>query len=90
MSKYIPAETYERPKSGFAVPIGDWIRGDLNNWAIELISDNSLGEHSLLNNDLVRKIFEQHNSKKFDHSEKLWAILMFQSWYREYKDSIST
>ena len=90
LSKYIPAETYERPKSGFAVPIGDWIRGDLNNWAIELISDNSLGEHSLLNNDLVRKIFEQHNSKKFDHSEKLWAILMFQSWYREYKDSIST
>ena len=90
LSRHIPTEIYERPKSGFAVPIGDWIRGDLNDWAIDLISENSLNDHSLLNNNEITKLFEQHNSNKFDHSEKLWSILMFQSWYKEYKNLIST
>ena len=84
MSKYIPNELIDRPKAGFAIPIGDWLRTSLRGWAEDLLSEQSLATHGYFNHEVIRKIWEQHVSGKYDHTNKLWSLLMFQAWYREW------
>lgn len=79
--KYVPAHLIERPKKGFSVPIGEWLQEDLRDWAEDLISENRLTQQGFFNPRPIRKIWDEHISGKFDWSDKLWSILMFQAWY---------
>jgi len=78
--KYIPPELMERPKSGFGIPVGDWLRGALREWAENLLDSCRIQKEGYLNHEIIHKIWSQHQSKRYDHSDKLWSILMFQSW----------
>ena len=78
--KYVPKELIERPKAGFAVPVGQWIRGPLREWAEELLDESRLRNEGYFNPVLVRKIWNQHLSGDYDCTPRIWAILMFQSW----------
>lgn len=80
--KYVPKKLIERPKNGFAVPIGDWIRDPLRDWAEDLLSDNSLNDHGLLNTTKIRSLWAEHLTGKRDGTEKIWSVLMFQSWIK--------
>jgi asparagine synthase (glutamine-hydrolysing) len=80
--KYVPKELLERPKMGFGVPIEHWLRGPLRDWAEELLSENSLGEHRLLNVQLIRKKWNEHLSGRRNWQYLLWNVLVFQDWYR--------
>lgn len=82
--RYVPKELIERPKKGFGVPIDSWLRNELKDWAQDLLSEKSLDETGLLNTNEIRNVWQQHLSKKRNFQHKLWAILMFQSWYKEY------
>ena len=84
LSKYIPHELIDRPKAGFAIPIGDWLRTSLRDWAEDLLSEQSLAGHGYFNHEVIRKIWAQHISGKYDHTNKLWSLLMFQAWHREW------
>ena len=84
LSKYIPNELIDRPKAGFAIPIGDWLRTSLRGWAEDLLSEKSLASHGYFNHEVIRKIWAQHISGKYDHTNKLWSLLMFQAWHREW------
>ena len=90
LTKYIPSDLIDRPKSGFAIPVGKWIKNDLKEWTFDLLSDNSLGMHNLFNNQIVNKYLNEHLENANDHSEKLWGLLIFQSWYKEYNQLINT
>lgn len=83
--KYVPRDLLERPKQGFGVPMGDWLRGPLKEWASDLLSREMLAKHNYLNIDLIEKTWCDHLScrqgKNFMYS--LWVVLMFQSWYHE-------
>lgn len=78
--KYVPKELIERPKAGFALPIGNWLREELRQWAIDLLSHQKLQNQGWLNVNEVNKLWKQHQNKTHDHSAKLWALLMWQAW----------
>ena len=84
--QYVPKELIERPKMGFGVPIGDWMRGDLNAWAEDLLSPDSLAKSGLLEQEPIRKLWSAHMSGKKNLQYSLWPILMFQAWYQHYHD----
>ncbi|MDA9866930.1 asparagine synthase (glutamine-hydrolyzing) [Gammaproteobacteria bacterium] len=78
--KYVPSEIIDRPKTGFAVPLGEWLRGPLREWAEDLIDEHKLKNQGYLNHKSVREIWALHLSGTVDFTAKIWSILMFQSW----------
>lgn len=80
ISKYIPNEVMNRPKSGFAVPIDSWLRNELRPWAESLLSEEALGRSGVLNVNLIQNIWQQHLSNKVNMQHALWNVLMFQQW----------
>lgn len=80
LTKYIPSSLFDRPKSGFAIPLTDWLRGPLHSWSESLLEPSRLYNQEIFNPEMVSKLWLQHQSGKYDHTNKLWAILMFQSW----------
>lgn len=83
--RHVPAALVERPKMGFAVPIGPWLKGPLRDWAEALLSPARLKAEGLLRDDLVRKAWAQHLAGQGDHSHRLWSVLMFQQWLDQQK-----
>ena len=81
--KYVPRELIERPKAGFAIPVGLWLRGPLREWADELLNESRIQQEGYSNAKLVRKMWDQHLSGRYDWTPRLWAILMFQAWLCE-------
>ena len=80
VSKYIPEELLTGSKSGFAVPIGAWLRGPLREWGNDLLSESQLRRENFFDVSVVREIWDQHQREIWDHNLTLWAILMFQQW----------
>ncbi|MBT5570939.1 MAG: asparagine synthase (glutamine-hydrolyzing) [Alphaproteobacteria bacterium] len=80
LERYVPRELIERPKMGFGVPIGRWLRTDLRDWAEALLSTDSLGRDDLLNPVPIRKAWDEHLSGRRNWEHRLWAVLMFQAW----------
>ena len=83
LKKYVPSQLTERPKAGFAIPIGKWLRGPLKYWAEELISEHQIKRSGQFNLISINNLWSEHQSLKRDHTNQLWAILMFQAWYKE-------
>lgn len=80
LARHVPRELFERPKQGFAMPVADWLRGDLKDWAETLLDEKSMKADGILNADLVKKIWDEHKADKGNHDQRLWTILMFQAW----------
>ena len=77
--KYVPRELIDRPKRGFGIPLDDWLRGPLREWAEELLSVRALQANGL-NTEIIRTTWAQHLSGSSNYGHRLWSILMFQSW----------
>jgi len=77
---YVPKELIERPKKGFSIPLAQWLRGPLREWAEPLIAEKRLTEEGYFYPDKIIQAWEEHLQGKKDNSSKLWSILMFQSW----------
>ncbi len=80
LDRYVPKQLIDRPKFGFSIPLKDWLRGPLRDWAESLLSPPLLEEQGLLDVTLVTSMWQQHLSGKYDRSTYLWNILMFQAW----------
>lgn len=80
LNNYVPLEIIDRPKAGFAVPIGEWLRGPLKDWAEELLNPEKLISQGYIDHEKVTEIWEMHLSRNYDETPKIWSILMFQSW----------
>ncbi len=83
--QYIPRELMDRPKMGFAIPIGKWLQGPLKEMVEEYCSSAALTEHGLFNVKEIRKIIDRFYSGKLEYDYKVWYILMFQMWYKKWK-----
>lgn len=81
---YIPKELMERPKSGFSIPVLDWLRSDLFYLQDEYLSENALNWSGLFNVRFVRAELEMFNKGKMHYSRIIWYILMFQMWYKKW------
>ena len=80
LSKYIPQKLYRRPKSGFAVPIGTWLKGPLKEWAQELLLERKIKEQGYLDYKKIDYIWKKHIENKYDYTPQIWCVLMWQSW----------
>jgi len=85
LKRYLEPKLFERPKMGFGVPVGDWLRGPLRDWAEELINEKRLKDQGFLSHKTVRKCWQDHLEGKRNWQNKLWSVLMFQSWLDEQK-----
>jgi asparagine synthase (glutamine-hydrolysing) len=83
LNRYLPHELVDRPKMGFGVPIGEWLRGPLREWAKDLLSPQALAADGLLNPLPIIKRFDEHLSGKRNWQHSLWTMLQLQAWRRE-------
>ena len=77
--KYVPAHIVNRPKQGFNVPLADWLRGELRDWAEELLDAKRMQQQGYLQTKLVQHEWQQF-LKGAANQQRLWCILMFQAW----------
>ena len=80
LDRYVPRALIERPKAGFEVPLGDWLRGPLRSWAQSLLEPCRLRREGYLNANKVGLMWDQHLSGRADRSPYLWNVLMFEAW----------
>ena len=78
--RHVPKSMIDRPKKGFSIPLAQWLRGPLKDWAENLLSEKRLINEGYFNPKPIRKAWEQHIAGKADNALKLWSILMFQAW----------
>jgi asparagine synthase (glutamine-hydrolysing) len=76
-----PAALFERPKTGFGVPVGEWIKGPLRPWAEELLNPTVMGQQGWFDPNIVQRRWRDHLSGNRDSTPALWSVLMFQAWH---------
>ena len=80
LDRYVPKALVERPKAGFAVPLGAWLRGPLREWAETLLDERGMQQQGFLNPGPIRQKWSEHLSGRYDRQYYLWNVLMFQAW----------
>lgn len=77
LERHVPSSLFERPKQGFSIPVGEWLRGPLRDWAENLLDEKKLHH---LDAAPIRQCWSDHLAGRGNNSGKLWTILMFQAW----------
>ena len=80
LRRHMPASLFERPKHGFNIPIGPWLKGPLRDWAGDLLAEPRLRHDGLLDPAAVQACWREHQEGRQDRAGELWAILMAQAW----------
>ena len=78
LNRYVPATLIDRPKQGFGMPLNDWLRGPLKDWAESLLDAKDL-EDSGLNSGIVRSVWQRHLDG-VDLQKQIWSILVYREW----------
>ena len=89
LARELPASLFDRPKAGFAIPVGEWIRGPLRPWAEDLLEPKAMAAEGWFDSAIIQRRWQDHITGRRDSTPALWAILMFQSWLREEKGAVA-
>ena len=81
LGRHVPRELIERPKMGFTIPLGEYLRGPLRDWAEALLSENHLRKSGLLDVACVRKYWNEHLQGLRNWEHLLWDVLMLEAWH---------
>jgi asparagine synthase (glutamine-hydrolysing) len=85
--RYVPECLVDRPKKGFSVPIGSWLRGPMRDWAEALLCVERLRNDGYLNPQLIRQKWREYLSGIRNWQRELWEVLMFQAWLENARHS---
>jgi asparagine synthase (glutamine-hydrolysing) len=80
LDRYVPRELTDRPKTGFGIPIGSWLRGPLRPWAETLLDRTRIEREGVMEPTLIRQRWQEHLSGNHDWGYLIWDVLMFQAW----------
>ena len=87
LRKYLPMRLVDRPKAGFGVPLGSWLRGPLRDWAEALLDERRLREEGFFDPGPVRRTwlaFLKAHDEYAGLAQRLWNVLMFQAWLERF------
>ena len=85
LRRFVPPALTDRPKAGFAVPVGAWLRGPLREWAEALMAPERLAREGTLDPAAVTACWREHLAGRRNRSQQLWAVLMFQAWRERWR-----
>ncbi len=78
--RHVPPALFERPKMGFGIPLGEWLRGPLRDWAEALLDERRLREAGLLDHAVVRRFWREHVDGRRNWQYLIWDVLMLEAW----------
>lgn len=90
LQRHVPPRLFDREKMGFGMPVGDWLRGELRDWAESLLDPRIIEQEGYFKADIVSKYWKEHLEGKRNWQSQLWVILMFQAWLQQQRqDGVS-
>ena len=81
LSRYVPRQLFERPKTGFGLPLDVWLRGPLRMWAEALLDASRLRQEGFFEPATIQRIWREHLEGNRNWAYWLWDVLMFQAWW---------
>jgi len=86
-SRFLPPEILNRRKQGFGVPLGVWFRGGLTDVFSDVLRSPTTRQRGYFAPAFVDRILDEHLTGKRDHTLRLWQLLVFELWHRQYIDA---
>ncbi len=83
LDRHVPRTLVERPKMGFGIPLDDWLRGPLREWAEALLDEGRLRREGFLSPEPIRRAWRLHQRGEASFGYRLWSVLMFQAWLEQ-------
>jgi asparagine synthase (glutamine-hydrolysing) len=80
LARYLPQSLIDRPKRGFSIPLADWLRGPLREWASDLLTPAKLADDGFFDVTAVQNLWKRHLSGVESNATGLWNILMVRAW----------
>lgn len=80
VERHLPRELMERPKQGFAIPVDQWLRGPLRDWAETLLAEERITREGYFDPAPIRAAWQRHQRGEASFGGRLWSVLMFQAW----------
>jgi asparagine synthase (glutamine-hydrolysing) len=86
LARHVPASIVDRPKQGFAVPVGEWLRGPLAPMVNDLLLDGRLRERGIFDAAAIGRLWHEHRTGARDHRHRVWSLMMLELWFRQFID----
>ncbi|MFN2516873.1 MAG: asparagine synthase-related protein, partial [Pyrinomonadaceae bacterium] len=86
LKKLLPSENIGRRKMGFGVPIGHWLRGELEPLLRETLTSQKALKRGLFQPEQIKRMVTWHADHKADYSSQLWTLLMLELWFQRFID----
>lgn len=80
---YLPKEVIERPKKGFGIPITEWLKNDLKEPMLDLLSKERLDRQGIFKHESIAKIINSHLDGSSNNRKQIWNLMCFQLWYKD-------
>ena len=86
----VPKEALYRRKQGFALPLVHWIRNELKDLLMTVLLEPRTVQRGYFNPEGVRRLLEEHFSGRRVHSQRIWRLLMFEMWHRNFLENFQS
>ena len=81
LKKVLPSDIVKRPKHGFEVPVDNWFRKELKNYAREYLNESRIKKEGIFSWKAVETLLSRHESQEVNLGHQLWSLLVFEIWY---------